>query len=389
MEIFEAIESDDHGALAAALTDPASIVATTRKPSALGFERTYTPLSWGSGAAAVTDENARLQTLQMLLDAGCSAQTGAVLLECARPPLVALLLNLGAPTDQTDPDDVRRRTALACRLPGLETDAMTLLLQSGANPNATDGGGEPILFGAIFAWAKANSATLNVRKALSLLQSYALDINQTDALGDTLVMKMIRNWRRFARPGQFIEFMDEVLSRNPDLTLRNKRAENCLHLAAAEQEFREAPFDLIVRLMAFNAHYGINDFDLSGRTPIFRLLKPASFAGSLRADDRDLVKLFLARGAAASHQDNDGNSTLHEFSGLSCFGKTSVGPNLPPAPGTAERKVYVEILQALLAAGADRSLRNNNGKTALQVAEATAGNNCYDFVSIIKSYTPA
>ena len=61
----------------------------------------------------------------------------------------------------------------------------------------------------------------------------------------------------------------------------------------------------------------------------------------------EMVTFFLKHGANVGHQDAQGNTPLHYAAG---YGR-------------------LDILQALLAAGADKEVRNSDGQSALDVAE--------------------
>jgi ankyrin repeat protein len=385
-DVFDAIDDDAHATLEQLLLDPATINMTTTRYSSLGFYRVYGPLSWAARSASVKDDATRLRTMQMLIDAGCPAHKGACLLECATPALATLLIGSGAPPDQPDAKDPKSRTALAYRVTELSMETVNVLLQNGANPNAIDAAGRPLVFDVILGWIAGGTSILDVHKALAVLLMFALDLGQADASGDSILMELVRRQSLgLTSEARFYEFVDEILSRNLDLTAKNKAGENCLHLATSYSYARSSPFRLITRLMAFNAHYGINDMDLRGRTPLFNLMKPATFI-PLAADDLNLVTLFLTRGASTTHQDNDGNTPVHVFADLSCLDKGAISNNPPPDPGQPGRKVYLDILDALLRSGADKSLKNNKGQTALAIAKATKGNNCYDFVGKIQSF---
>jgi ribA/ribD-fused uncharacterized protein len=129
--------------------------------------------------------------------------------------------------------------------------------------------------------------------------------------------------------------VDMLLKRGADATARNETGDSLLHAAASWPDCME-----MVRHLGFHAETA----NSCGRTAVHV---------AALCVDAESVQEFLDGGASANTKDNDGNTPLHViFFGDEC-----------------RPDIEFPVFLALVSAGADRSARNNDGKTAFDVAQ--------------------
>ena len=118
----------------------------------------------------------------------------------------------------------------------------------------------------------------------------------------------------------------------------------------------------------------VNGADAHGYTALH------AAAGAISADDPDLLKLLIDKGAKVTAANEDGMTPLHlaqsatavalllqhgaDINGRAKDGSTPLHAQAAESADTGA----LEVIEALLKAGADASLKDNDGKTPLDIA---------------------
>ena len=260
---------------------------------------------------------------------------------------VALTAACGARSDETTPEMVQDMLKLRgfkfteaefFRAINLEDAAsVKAFLQGGMNPNAKNEKGETALTYAI--------QNKDPKIALTLLEK--ADPNMQDALGNSPIHLAVKNEKD--------EIFDALLEKNADVNVggMSGKTKNQTALYVAVLKDRE---DLVQRLLDKGANPNIADSQGA-----FPLSEAAAKAGA----NPNVVKRLLDAGANVNAQEaNKGTALIYAASNKSI------------APQTR-----TEIVKLLLAKGADKSLKDDKGKTALDWAKESKS---ADVVDILK-----
>lgn len=268
--------------------------------------------------------------------------------------------------------------------------ASEALLAKGVDVNARDCLGATPLLCAVSEGANARRA----RTLVPILLAKGAKLNLADGRGQTVLHLAVKL--------RDAELLAAVLNAKANLAARDKAGRTPLHIAVTSAK------DLVAPLLAAGAEVNVRDF--SGETPL--LLAAAN--GS--TTDISLVNALLARGADVNARNSSGTTALAQAVSNSYDGRgvpliralVAAGADVtvrstygdsPLASAISNKELFPVLLgakkldvnafdrngqtllmravqynnadavRALLAKGADASLKNSSGETALQLAE--------------------
>lgn len=163
--------------------------------------------------------------------------------------------------------------------------------------------------------------------------------------------------------------VQQLVQEHPSLVwAEDSHRQTPLHVAAREANTSAAQFLL-------SRHADVNTRDQWGRTPLFA----AIYEEPLVMDRMPMVTFLLENGADVNARDNSGDTPLH----MAAMGETEVakvllehGAEVNAANHAGETPLHkavqypeYKVVQALLRHGGLKTLRNNQGLTAVQIAE--------------------
>lgn len=224
-----------------------------------------------------------------------------------------------------------------------------LLLESGADINAKDRNGETPLH-----------LVTKVDVARLLVESGA-DIDARDEDGHTPL--------HTAAMSNSVEVAELLLEKGADVNARDIRGATPLHWASDLCKVRVA--SLLLEKGA-----DVNARDERGETP----LHLAALKGYV-----DIVELLVKHGSNVNARDNNGDTPLHLAASKgtnTLFSEIGLSPSITEGCNVD----YVSVVRLLLESGADPSIRNNEGKTALDIARQLIHE---DIVTAIEEYARA
>lgn len=209
-------------------------------------------------------------------------------------------------------------------------DALSVILEKGADPNVQNTNGESAIFNAIKA---DRTSTINL-----LLKSGA-DRNLRDYLGNTALHSCMR-WD--AKNAALL-----ILSSGADINAQNLSGKTALHEVA-----RAGRIDMVKLLL--NAGANIHVADATGRTPLM---------DAVQVGNIDIASLLISRGASAAIPEMYGRNAYHE----------------------AAETGNIELIKLLREAGGNPLSRDTHGRTPLSlvldkdvaVITAILGNDVY------------
>jgi len=150
------------------------------------------------------------------------------------------------------------------------------------------------------------------------------------------------------------ENLDEILRVNPDIDATNTEGYTPLHLAVRRPD-NEKAIELLLQQGA-----DVNIPDPAGRNALLV---------SVGSNQKEYIELLVSKGIDIDSQDNDGNTALHY-----------------PLMNVLKNKMYLpyskEIVKIILEEGADPHIRNNGGKSPMDLAVESGEN---DLISLLKS----
>ena len=234
-------------------------------------------------------------------------------IECGETAMVDLLLRQGAAWNLPGPDEINRyEPPLVYAVFYARLDVAKLLHAHGATMNWE-------------LWPLHNAASSGRLELVTWLLEIGGDMNQADSYGHTPIMS--------AAEGHH-EVVSALCERGATLEGRNANGQTALHLAAACPQ-------CVRPLLKRGAVVDVKDEE--GRTPLH-------FAAGGLADES--IRLLVNAGAKVDAQDHQGNTPLHTI---------FFGDELRP-------DIEFPTFQALVEAGANRAVRNHEGKTAFDLA---------------------
>lgn len=240
---------------------------------------------------------------------GATVLSGAV--ELGRPEMVELLLQHGAAQAQELLGAESAQTLIASALEYQKVGVAEVLIQRGAKFDPNVGG-------------LAHEAAANCRvSVLKWLLEQGADINARDEEGNTLILAA----------GGHTEVVEELIARGADVTAHNSKGEGLLHLCSPWPKCLELVLPLGLPIDRPN-HIG--------QTPLH-----------LAASSAEALRMLLKAGASVNVQDHEGATPLHRV-----FSDYEYRPD-----------VEFPLFHTLVSAGADRTLKDKEGKTAYDRAQ--------------------
>jgi len=183
-------------------------------------------------------------------------------------------------------------------------------------------------------------------ESIKLLLANGAKINIRDADGNTPLHIAVL----YRHP----ENLDEILKVNPDIDAINLEGYTPLHLAVQRPDNEKVIGDLLQK------GADVNITDPTGRNALLV---------SVDSHQKEYIKLLVSNGIDINSQDNDGNTALHYL-----FNKVLAN------------KMYIptckEIAKPLLEEGADPHIRNNEGKSPMDLAVESGEN---ELINLLKS----
>ena len=305
------------------------------------------------------------------IDSGLGAEIREDLHEAAgRNDVNEVRRLLAADRNGLERSDRTRRTPLhvAARYGALET--ARYLIDQGAKVNVRDeGGNTPLHPASLFGHASIVEA----------LAAAGADINALNDEGSSpLALAVVYG------PASVVDWL---LSHKADPSLKDRNGDTPLHLAATYGN-REKALAIVKRVTDIDIKNG------NGKTPLQAMLGNTYYGeiaqdllargASLTATDGEgknalhlasvfyvrepYIKLFLEKGGAANSRDRDGNAPLHLIL-MEALKLKSVYPSLK------------EKITSLLEHGADPALKNNAGKSPMDLAREIGDKTVLDLVT--------
>ncbi|HEX5219566.1 MAG TPA: ankyrin repeat domain-containing protein [Verrucomicrobiae bacterium] len=232
--------------------------------------------------------------------------------ELGQPEMVELLLKRGARIPSPSMDD-STQCLVSLALDYSKVEVAEILVRHGVPFNP---GGLHL-----------HEATGNARKEVVLwLLGHGADINHTSDDGNTPIMDAAMNGHH--------EMVACLLEQRPQIHYCNQQGEGLLHCAARWYQCLAVVLPLGLPL---------NQQSASGATPLH---------AAAQSGDPSAVQALIAAGASVNVQDHTGNTPLHCI-----FISDEFRPDI-------EFPLFLQ----LVAGGADRSIRNKEGKTAFDLA---------------------
>lgn len=170
----------------------------------------------------------------------------------------------------------------ACRLGEHRFDIVKLLLQNGANVNATDKLG-----------ATALHVNINSPKIVDLLLEYGADISAKDSIGRTVL---------FGKENVFV--LCSLLNKGVSAKAVDKTGQTALHIACEQLHQPE-----LIAILADVSD--VNAKDQNGQTPLHLLVRKAEMFECRDNEVTENVRIILRKGADPSIQDGSGRTPLN------------------------------------------------------------------------------
>ena len=250
------------------------------------------------------------------------------------------------------------------------------LLDSGANPNATDDNGNTALMWAA-SWRASSSGHVEMVK---ILLAAGANPNAADDLGGLTALHTAASWGQYT---EAVEVIKILLSAGANLNATNDDGETALHYAEQQEHS-----DVIRVLRNFRASQSPQVYLAGLRTehcveswtPPCEVQETADVevVAAAKTGNWKRVRALLAKGANVNAIGEDGRTALHY---ASLLGETSIAnlllqagadPNVRDKLGKTAFYVaaaggLLKLGEMLIASGADTDIADNEGKTAEEV----------------------
>ena len=266
---------------------------------------------------------------------------------------------------EVDPNALYRGdSALFCACIARDRDTIRILLENGADPNqrcenaSNEFGGGRIAFGGfgsefyqrghtpMHAFAGLDRRRYEdvdpivLEEVFNLLVRRGGDINEVDRVGKTPLHYACKQDPYSSHEDKGVGLVQLFLDAGADANVPSNGGETPLHLAMNDSSGK------IMRVLIEQGKAGINNKASDGRTPLFYVLDSHNAECALR---------LLQYRPDCTLTDTEGNGPLHVVL------KSFLRPFKQDGPSN------IDLIKALLAAGADPTLKNHQGQTALHV----------------------
>lgn len=284
----------------------------------------WSPLMW---ASKIGSKDIILLLLQNKAKVDYIDQFGASALNLAayygNKPCVELLLKYGAPPDQGLGD--------ACSQ--LHADIVSLLLDTGANPNKLDHIGMTALDWTVGISPEENKIDKQVKLNITkLLIEHGADTNLPSLEGDTPLKEAITS----LSPGEEPEIVQYLIDKGADITTADKEGITPLMWACAYGNLKVC--EMLIDLGA-----DVNQTDIEGRTSLMFACDECD-----ECDEHpEITRLLLAKDARPNQQAIDGTTALM----MAC------------------KKGQIESIKLLMAANANPEIKDKNKKDSFDYAK--------------------
>jgi ankyrin repeat protein len=214
-------------------------------------------------------------------------------------------------------------------------DVTDYLLQNGANPNISDSRNRtPYMLLSQQHFHENNGRNTEDLRKKMLIAGY--NPNLRDQNGDTFLMRRLR-YSRF----EHVKVLDKELEAGLNVNIRNNVQESLLMIASYYPD-STSPFSIVETIVKAGANIHLkNNLGQS----VLQITSKNFFNG-------EIVQYLFDNGAKINEQDNEGNTALM----ITLKGKINT---------TNERS---QVYKVLVKNGADLTLKNNMGLTALDIA---------------------
>lgn len=351
--------------------------------------RTYRPLAYAARTGPNADPK-RIEAIAMLLEAGVDTTVRAPLVEAESAEVITLLLDNGADPDQTCqacPTSLRGTVPLILRAVSGQAAAVSAIADGNANMeigSGKQGTALHLVLGSPYRSRHLDEQT--TMDTMTALIDGGINVDATDKWRRSALFNAVTS----SPPQNYVQPVLLLLRVGADPALKDKSGLNPLMVAARNDDARKAPQDLFKAYFSGGGDIALLDYDLAGRNALYYATQHSTEAFPLTEDDIQLVKLFLLRGAVIDHQDNDGYTVLMHVVQYSCVDPRALSPRPKPyctrARPCPTREIYVAMIDALLSAGADTSLRGLDRQTAHSLSNP-AGKYCNDIRGRLRNRT--
>ena len=265
--------------------------------------------------------------------------------------LIQALIDSGAVVNATNNSD---RTALMMACFKGDIDAVNVLLNAGTDPNITDEYGETCIHDAVRGDA--------CKEVLQTLIDNGANVNITNMDGETALL--------LACYERKVKLLDLLVSAGADPMIADDNGDTCLHHAVREHCSKE---DLQVMI---NPTSDVNVLNKKNRTALMM----ACLNGNV-----DAANVLLTAGAETNIADEFGDTCLHDAVWKGCSKEVLQAIIVHGTDVNAKNKKKctalmmaclnrnVDAINALLKAGADPNMTDNNSDTCLHYAVKKKG----------------
>lgn len=283
----------------------------------------------------------KMKSHSLTRDASGLQQQLSKAIETSDINLIKLLIFMGVEVNSPD----IHHTPLTLAMTYGKESVITLLLESGANPNTLNNKGESPLGIAVRSY--------NTAPCVNLLLKFGADINQADRYGITALMQASSSSQK----------TELLLNYGADPNIANADGKTALMFAAGNSS--KSTVQLLLKAGA-----NPNATNLAGESVLLQFLKKYK-------SNEEIVEMLLAAGANPHITDQEGNTTLslavrnYAHNSVKVLLKAGVNPNKSNNHGITPLLIASNMtlndIPSLLRFGADPNATDSNGNTALNI----------------------